>query len=81
MSWPPRWWSRGRARPRPDAGPPPAAGDFDEATAAVAQAHRDLERTKARRREVDELTESLRHHRHDNHFAQMFDESLGRGPT
>lgn len=66
-------WLRGR-RPAPAA----PCNDLDEATRAVREANRKLDEARLRRSEVDEVAESLRFHRHENHFAELFRESFGR---
>lgn len=58
----------------------PRSGDQEEAAEALRDANRKLDEARCRRSEVEEVAESLRFHRHQNHFAELFRESLGRTP-
>jgi hypothetical protein len=71
MKWP---WTRRKVKP---AVPLPPC-DQGEAVEALRDANRKLDEARMRRPEVEELAEQLRFHRHANHFAELFRESLGR---
>jgi hypothetical protein len=72
MKWP---WSRREAAAQQTTPSP----DIDEARRARCSAEAQLEQTKERSSEVEELAEKLRQHRRVNHFAELFGKTMGGG--